>query len=133
MSMDVSFKAVLFDSDGAVLLGRNRRHEWELLGGRADPADRSPADTIRRELHEEAGLGVTVGALVDIWYYDIAGEGRVAVASYLASSIVGGSLRASDEHAELCWFELDELDDIPLPRGYATTIRLAHAMELPGA
>lgn len=131
--MDVSFKAVLFDSDGAVLLGRNRRREWELLGGRADLADRSPADTIRRELFEEAGLTVTIGGLVDIWYYDIAGEGRVAVASYLATSSSEGSLRPSEEHAELCWFGLDELDGIPLPEGYVSTIRLAHSMGFPEA
>jgi hypothetical protein len=32
--MDTSLKAVIFDEQGRVLLGKNPRREWELLGGR---------------------------------------------------------------------------------------------------
>jgi 8-oxo-dGTP pyrophosphatase MutT (NUDIX family) len=123
--VDTSFKAVVFDSAHRVLLGMNPRREWELLGGRADPRDRGPADTIRRELREEAGIEVVVGDLIDIWYLDIPSGGRVAVASYQAWSAEPESITSSDEHTQLAFFELDRLDRLNLPDGYATTIRLA--------
>ena len=123
--MDISVKAVLFDAAGRVLLGANPRHEWELLGGRAEPGDTCPQDTIRRELTEEAELAVSVGDLVDIWYYDVPGAGRVAVASYLAWADGPTGLAPSGEHAELRWFWVDELAGLPLPEGYRTTIRAA--------
>lgn len=128
--MDTSFKGVLFDSHGHFLLGHNPRDEWELLGGRADSNDASPSDTIVREFHEEAGLTIDVLGLIDIWYYDIANEGRVAVASYLVQ-ISGSKLNdiaASEEHSNLEWFGLGDLDYLPMPNGYKTTIRKAAAM-----
>lgn len=123
--MDVSFKAVLFDDAGRVLLGTNPRDEWELLGGRADPEDSGPADTITRELVEEAGVCIRVDHLIDIWYYDIPHEGRVAVASYLAHFIGPATIQASHEHSRLAFFSIDELDRLLMPSQYATTIRAA--------
>lgn len=128
--MDTSFKGVLFDSRGRCLLGRNPRDEWELLGGRADLDDASPSDTIAREFREEAGLAIGVLGLIDIWYYDIVNEGRVAVASYLVQTTGSGvnDTVTSDEHSDIEWFDLDDLDDLPMPDGYRTTIRKAAPM-----
>ncbi len=128
--MDTSFKAVVFNSEHKVLLGTNPRSEWELLGGRADPEDRGPEDTIRRELFEEAGLDIVLGSIVDIWYYDIAGEGRVAVASYLAEPASDTPLTASHEHGKLAYFAVDQIDDLQLPGRYKTTIRRAQQLIL---
>jgi 8-oxo-dGTP pyrophosphatase MutT (NUDIX family) len=124
--MDTSFKAVVFDEHGRVLLGKNPREEWELLGGRADPGDISPEDTIRRELLEETGIEVSLGPLIDIWFYDVAG-GRIAVASYLAS-IATGTKAPSIEHSELAFFDADELDGLNLPAGYKMSIRRARKL-----
>jgi 8-oxo-dGTP pyrophosphatase MutT (NUDIX family) len=124
--MDTSFKAVIFDEQGRVLLGKNPRGEWELLGGRADPGDHSPEDTIRRELLEEAGVEVAVGPLVDIWFYDVDG-GRVAVASYL-TTVPTGVTTPSSEHTELAFFETDQLAGLALPDGYRASIRRAREM-----
>lgn len=126
--MDVSFKAVLFDGDGRVLLGTNPRNEWELLGGRADPEDSGPADTITRELAEEAGVRIQVDRLIDIWYYNIPNEGRVAVASYLAQFVGSTTVQPSHEHGELQFFSVDELGSLPMPAQYAATIRAASAL-----
>jgi 8-oxo-dGTP pyrophosphatase MutT (NUDIX family) len=124
--MDTSFKAVLLDDTLRVLLGTNPRQEWELLGGRADPQDRDPRETIRRELAEEAGLDADIGPIIDIWYYDIPREGRVAVASYLARPRSRAPLLISPEHTELHFFSLHEIDKLAMPSGYKTTIRRAH-------
>lgn len=125
--METSFKAVVFDSGNRVLLGSSPRGEWELLGGRADPADGGPEDTVRRELREEAGLTVHVGKLIDIWYYDVPGDDRVAVASYVATADYFAQLSRGDEHVELAFFEPAELDQLNLPEAYKRTIRLAQS------
>lgn len=130
--MDISFKGVLFDDTGRVLLGLNPREEWELLGGRADPEDVDPAATIRREFLEEAALAVEVGELIDIWYYDVAEAGRVAVASYLVHvepvRLHPATLRLSDEHGDLRFVPADELGSLPMPDGYRRTILTARSM-----
>lgn len=134
--MDVSFKAVVLDAAGRVLLGRNPRDEWELLGGRADPGDPDPHATIARELAEEAGIAVRIGELVDIWYYDVPGAGRVAVASYLAHLDGDAELVTSDEHAQLRFFPVDEVAGLDMPAGYTRTILAAARLasgERPGA
>ena len=58
MDPPVSVKAVV-RRDGAVLLGRNDRDEWELLGGRPEAGESWPAALVR-ELQEEAGITVSV-------------------------------------------------------------------------
>lgn len=126
--MIISCKAVLFDADGQVLLGSNPRGEWELLGGQPDPGDRDPQATIRRELAEEAGLEVSVGDLVDIWYYEITGAGRVAVASYLAQADPAADPRLSEEHGDVRFFPLSEARSLHMPDGYKHTIVAAARM-----
>ncbi|HEY1529475.1 MAG TPA: NUDIX hydrolase [Galbitalea sp.] len=125
--MDTSFKAVILDSANRVLLGFNRRGEWELLGGRAEPQDNTPEETIRREVQEEAGLAIDIFELLDIWYYDIPTRGRVAVASYRASVVGGQQLTRGDEHDDVAFFDVKKLDRLPLPDGYRKSIRLAAA------
>jgi 8-oxo-dGTP pyrophosphatase MutT (NUDIX family) len=126
--VDTSFKAVLLDSEMRVLLGINPRGEWELLGGRPETQDASPQDTVRREVHEEAGIDIVVGAIVDAWFYDVPGKGRVVVTSYLARPVGDGSLVLGADHADLAFFHSRELDDINLPEGYRQSIRLGIGM-----
>lgn len=113
---DTSFKAVLLDREMRVLLGTNPRGECELLGGRAEAQDASPQDTVRREVREEAGIDIVVGAIVDSWFYDIPGKGRVAVTSYLARPVGDVSLALGTEHADwACADEREPLHSSQLP------------------
>ncbi|MGF1654836.1 MAG: NUDIX domain-containing protein [Actinomycetales bacterium] len=122
--MGISLKGIVFDAEGRVLLGYNPRQEWELPGGRPDPGDDSPQATVKREVAEECGIEIQVGELVDVWYYSVPGEKRVAVVSYLCSS-VSGSLSVSVEHTDMRFHPLSDLAHIALPGGYATSIRRA--------
>ncbi|MEV7959069.1 NUDIX domain-containing protein [Streptomyces sp. NPDC088141] len=62
----VSVKGVAMDHRSRVVLLYNERNEWELAGGRleigppagSNPADRSPEETLERELREETGWEV---------------------------------------------------------------------------
>ena len=76
----VSVKGVVI-RDGSVVLLRNDREEWELPGGRLEPGE-SPKGCLRREVWEELGLSVEVGALLHAWTYPVWHEREVFVVSY---------------------------------------------------
>jgi 8-oxo-dGTP diphosphatase len=60
----VSADILLRDEQGRILLvDPTYKPDWDLPGGMAE-ANEPPADTVRRELREELGLDVTVGALL---------------------------------------------------------------------
>lgn len=125
MPLNVSIKAVLLDDQGRVLLGRNPRLEWELLGGRPDPEDASPQDTLRRELREEAGLAIDVGPILDSWIYDLGELGRICVVTYLASPAERAPPHLSEEHSDLRWFTPDAAREVTMPWGYKDSIEAA--------
>lgn len=132
MPLNVSFKVVLLDGDGRVLLGRNPREEWELLGGRPDPEDLSAQDALRRELLEEAGLGIDVGPILDSWIYDLGQLGRICIVTYIATLARKSRLRLSNEHSDVRWFPIGEALAATMPQGYKDSIQTARSLELGG-
>lgn len=127
MSLNVSFKAVLLSEDRRTLLGRNPRQEWELLGGRPDPRDATPQETLRREFLEEAGLAIVVGPILDSWIYDLGNLGRICVVTYSATVTDEAPLQVSAEHSEVRWFSAHEALNASMPRGYKESIMCALA------
>lgn len=121
----VSAKGVVLRrySDGRdrVLLCRNDRGEWELPGGRPEPGEDERA-AVSREVAEETGQRVTVGALIDRFVLPIPSAGVcVPVAAYRCEVLRRGPLRLSDEHAQLAWLPVDALPG-SVPDGYLTVI-----------
>lgn len=119
----VSVKGVLA-WDGKIVVLRNDRNEWELPGGRLDATDASPVEALRREMQEELGLDVDVGAPVDSWIYDVEGK-RVLILTYVCSAIRPPSLEFSDEHVGIAELALDELRLAQIPQGYLQSIETA--------
>jgi 8-oxo-dGTP pyrophosphatase MutT (NUDIX family) len=115
----VSVKGVILDGDRVVVL-RNERGEWELPGGRLEP-DESIEECLVREVHEELGVIVTVGPLVDAWLYDLA-EGTVLVMAYGCSADASADMQHSSEHSEIAWLDAASLWDEPIPPGYLRAI-----------
>src|SRR4029077_18098266 len=83
----ISVKGVLID-DGRVLLLLNERGEWDLPGGRPDPGEDHRA-ALAREVREEAGLAVEVGALLDEHLFEVLPQRFVRIVAY-ACRLVGG-------------------------------------------
>lgn len=54
----VSVKALVYDNQSRILLSRQSDNTWELLGGGLDHGE-LPAEGLKREINEEAGLEVT--------------------------------------------------------------------------
>lgn len=121
----ISIKGVVLFNDKIVLL-KNEREEWELPGGRIE-LDETPQETVKREIKEELNLDVVVGDIIDAWMYDIGNKGNVFIVSYMCklSEENVSNIQISDEHKEIGWFDINEIDNISLPKGYVSTIKKA--------
>ena len=87
------------------------RGRWEFPGGKVEPGE-SPQEALTRELFEELGISVVVGAeLVEpdrgTWQISKDLEMRLWFAS-----ITDGDPLAGDSHDELKWLDADSLDSV---------------------
>jgi ADP-ribose pyrophosphatase YjhB (NUDIX family) len=94
-----------------VLLVRRRHNPgrglWCLPCGFAD-ADEPPAEAARREVLEECGLTVRVGALLGAYHYTDDPRGAGILLVYVAF-VEAGEAHADDDADELGFFALDDL------------------------
>jgi mutator protein MutT len=121
MLFPVSIKGVLYEG-GRVVLLENERGEWELPGGRLKPGE-TPESCLAREVNEELGIAVDIGPLLDCWVYEVLPQREVVIVTYGVRRRDVGHLRVSEEHSRIGLFEIDQIDRIPLPRGYHRAIR----------
>jgi 8-oxo-dGTP pyrophosphatase MutT (NUDIX family) len=123
----VSIKGVVID-DGCVLLLLNERGEWDLPGGRPDPGE-DHRTALAREVREEAGLAVEVGALLDEHLFEVLPQRFVRIVAYACRPVGGRDVVLSHEHLDTRWIALADLgetiDGRPLPAGYLGAIRQA--------
>jgi 8-oxo-dGTP pyrophosphatase MutT (NUDIX family) len=135
----ISIKGVLIHQ-GRVLLLLNERGEWDLPGGRPDAGEDHRA-ALKREVREEAGLDVEVGAALDEHLFEVLPDklpGRFVRILPFACRLVGGSdVVLSHEHLETRWLPLGELGETVaghrLPAGYLAAIRTFAATIAPGS
>jgi len=123
----VSVKAVVI-RDEHVLLLLNERGEWDLPGGRPDPGEDHRAALIR-EVREEAGLIVEVGAALDEHLFEVLPGRFVRILPFVCRLAGSSNVVLSHEHLETRWLPLAELGERihghPLPAGYLGAIRQA--------
>ena len=117
----VSVKGVVLHAARVVLL-KNEREEWELPGGKLEPGE-SPEGCVIREIHEELGLHVSPGPLLDSWVYHIAAGVDVLIVTYGCYPVPFASITHSPEHKAVGLFTLQELQDLPIPEGYKKSIQ----------
>jgi 8-oxo-dGTP diphosphatase len=95
---------------------------WELPGGKV-AAGESDAAALVRELEEELGVDVVVGARLG---HDVLLNDRMTLRAYLVTQ-TGGSLQPRD-HRALRWVTADELDGlawVPADRGWVPDLAAA--------
>ena len=117
----VSVKGVVI-RNGAVVLLRNERDEWELPGGKLELSE-SPESCVAREIEEELQLAVKTERLLDSWVYTIVPGTHVLIVTYGCSETVERPAVLSHEHQQLAWFPLAEVDALRMPEGYKASIR----------
>lgn len=108
--------AIVRDDAGRLLLVRRGRPpalgHWSVPGGRIEPGENAAAAAVR-EVREETGLHVTVGAVL---ITAVIADGAYRVQDFEAR-VVGGELQAGDDASEVRWVTDDELDDLELSPG----------------
>jgi 8-oxo-dGTP diphosphatase len=126
---EVAVGGIAFDERGRVLLVQRGRPPaaglWTVPGGRVEPGE-TLAAACRREVHEETGLEVTVGALVEVverFVRDQAGALRhhFVIHDYLVE-VTGGSLAPASDARDARWCEPADLERLPLTEGLLPVI-----------
>ncbi|MEU4807096.1 NUDIX domain-containing protein [Actinosynnema sp. NPDC023587] len=115
---------VVHDSTGRLLLVRRANHpgegRWSVPGGRVAPGE-GDAEALSREIREETGLSVTVGALLGSVTRP-AEDGLYDIHDYVCQ-VRSGVLRAGDDASEARWATAAILDTLPLTDGLHDTLR----------
>jgi 8-oxo-dGTP diphosphatase len=119
--------AVVHDPAGRLLLVR-RGHEpslglWSLPGGRVEPGE-TPAQAAAREVSEETGLVVRVGALLQV--VDLP-DTDYRVHDF-AAEVVGGELHAGDDASDVRWCDAADVAALELSPGLLSELRRMGAL-----
>jgi len=115
--------ALVDDGDGRVLLSRRARDpfagKWDVPGGFLEEGE-DPQDCVRRELREEAGIGLVDLRLLGIWIDRYEYKRRVVATLniYYAARPGDGTLEPADDVAELRWFAPDDVPAEELAFGH---------------
>ncbi len=111
----VGVGAVIVDAERVVIVRRGRpplQGEWSLPGGAVDVGE-TLASAVQREVLEETGLVVDVGAIVDVldrihMNHDGRVEYHYVLIDYLCS-VIGGELEAQSDAADARWVSRAQL------------------------
>lgn len=128
MSKHIQVTCAIIERDGLVLAAQRSAamsmpHKWEFPGGKIDPGE-SPEECLRRELVEEMGVHVRVGASLPVSTHDYP-TFTITLHPFICK-IEAGEI-ALHEHAAVTWLPanvLHTLDwaeaDVPVIASYLT-------------
>jgi 8-oxo-dGTP pyrophosphatase MutT (NUDIX family) len=128
-----SVSALIRDDDGRVLFVQHFEGRWQLPGGAVDPGER-PAEAVRRECLEEAGIivepiriaGVFGGPEYRITYSN--GDDAGWVVTVFEARIVAGEPSPSDDETQAVgWFTAKEIEALELAPSMRETLRCLYA------
>ncbi|TNM46099.1 (deoxy)nucleoside triphosphate pyrophosphohydrolase [Nocardioides albidus] len=110
--MEIEVVGAVIVRDGLVLCaqrgpGGEDGGRWEFPGGKVEPGE-SPRSALAREIQEELGCGVEVGAAVTTTRHQAA---RVIVLTTYWCRLTSGA-PLPEEHAAIRWLPADQLDEL---------------------
>ena len=76
-----------------------------------------------RESAAELRLQIEPKRLLDSWVYTIDQGVHVLILAYGCTETTESDAVLSDEHRELAWISIDEIDTLAMPDGYKASIR----------
>jgi len=126
----VSQKALIIEADRVLLVKDVARSKWELPGGLLELGE-NLALGLKREVYEETGLSVEIGAPIsvgDTWFSGfVFRDGRsvdaqVIVITYRCTCDAG-AIRLSDEHTGFVWAETATVLDLDLAADCAAALQ----------
>jgi len=104
--------AIVDDGDGRIMLVRRAiepfKGKWDVPGGFIKPGE-DGTDAVRRELAEELGVEVLVGAAAWVIADTYGAEGAPTLNIFYLARIVSGEPAPADDVAEIAWFGPDGL------------------------
>jgi mutator protein MutT len=117
----VSIKGVIYNKEKHVLLLKNEREEWELPGGRIEVKE-TPEQTLLREIDEELRIECSIEAILESYLLEVIPTKYVFIVVYLCK-YEKGFVELSDEHQEFGWFEINQLDELKIPKEYVESVK----------
>jgi len=107
----VGVGAIIVDDQGHLFLARrgpqakNERGLWEFPGGSVEFGERL-VDALKREMHEEYGVEIAVGELLDVVDHILSAEDQHWVSPTFVCRIISGTptIREPGKCTEIAWF-----------------------------
>lgn len=114
---------LVVDDQGRVLFSK-RAHDpfagkWDLPGGFLEEGEH-PLDGLRRELREEAGIGIGDERLIGIWIdrYEYRRRVVATLNVYYSARLEEGAPEPADDVAEFRWFAVEDVPRDELAFGH---------------
>ena len=92
--------------------GKAHGRKWEFPGGKLEPGE-EPAGALQREIREELGVEIEVGALLPATTHDY-GSFAIRLVPFLCRLVPGTGEPHPHEHTAVRWCKPDEIDALDL-------------------